>query len=223
MAIISKELGYLYLPAPGAASTTISEYLLKNCKGQWIPENDILDERNCFLVQKKHSTISELLAFKVLDQETLDSLYKFTSTRNPFAHFVAEWKRSRISWISELRNPNSWVFKSPGKLDEIIFAAKHDFSEWIEILFGNRYEAGEKLHLYGDYLKGVDYVIKSENLEQGLQIVLQSINMNTDKKITSFNINAENNLPYWQYYTCRAREIIYSIFEPDFQNFGYIF
>jgi hypothetical protein len=54
MVVISDRFKYLYVAAPGAASTTTSDYLVNHCEGYWLPDEDMLDEKgNRILVQKK--------------------------------------------------------------------------------------------------------------------------------------------------------------------------
>lgn len=223
MAIISTTFNYLYLLAPGAASTTISRYLLEFCDGRWLPNEDILDENGFFLVQKSHSTVEQLLQNQLLPEEELGKLLKFTAVRNPFDEMVSEWHRSRTAWLDELRNPNSWVFKAEGKLDQIIFAAKYDFPDWIEIILGKSYERGFKTHLYKDYIQNADYIIRIESLEDDLKVLFHKLGIAYPNQLESKNVNLSKTQPYWQYYNRRAREIVSQVFEPDLVKFGYIF
>ena len=223
MAIISDKFSYLYLVAPGAASTTVSSYLNKHCDGSWLPKKDVLNGDGHYLVRKKHTTIPELIEGQLLTSEVLDTLFKFTTVRNPFDRVFSQWHRSRVKWSKELEDSESWIYKAPGKAKSIQDTLEYDFSDWVKLRFGKFYKQGVKKHLYADYIDGVDCVIKSENLDVELKGFLEKIGVDSSIEIASKNITPKKDKPYWQYYSREARDIVTSIFEPDIIKFGYSF
>lgn len=224
MAIISHKFNYLYLAAPATGSSTVCNYLLEHCDGSWIPESTILDHHGYCKLGRKHTTIPELIEAQLLTSEALESLFKFTTIRNPFDHLFAEWYRSRVKWSKQLENPDNWIHKSPGKAEKIQKTLNHDFSDWIKLRFGQDYKQGVKKHLHKSYKEGVDYVIKSENLDSDLKNVLKNLGVDTRAEIAAKNITPKKDKkPYWQYYDKEAREIVTSVLEPDLIKFGYTF
>ena len=51
---------------PRTACTAIGELLCERFGGEFIPSHDIVDSRGLILVDKKHSTLSDLLKHKIL-------------------------------------------------------------------------------------------------------------------------------------------------------------
>ena len=72
MAVISKKHNLLFVLNPRTASTALGALLTQNYEGEYIPREDILDDQGMILLQRKHSTISELISNSFLSEEERD-------------------------------------------------------------------------------------------------------------------------------------------------------
>ena len=89
MAIICRKFNLLFIMTPRTACTAIGEFLCEHYSGEFLPAEDILDSRGFISVQKKHSTLAELLAHKLLTAREAKSLLKVAAVRNPFDSLVS--------------------------------------------------------------------------------------------------------------------------------------
>jgi hypothetical protein len=143
--------------------------------------------------------------------------------RNPFEKIFSEWYRSRFKWLRVMRDPNSWIYKYPDKVNSVIEAVENNFSDWVELRYGKKYDRGEKLNFFARYIEGVDYVVKIEELESELRYVLEKLGIDVDIEIVAKNVTLGDKEVYWQHYNRKARDIVSTVFEPDLNRFSYTF
>ena len=89
MAIICRQHGLLFIMTPRTACTAVGDLLCTHYGGEFIPSEDILDSHGFIAVQKKHSTLPELIKHKVLAPKEAKSLLKIAAVRNPFDSLVS--------------------------------------------------------------------------------------------------------------------------------------
>src|SRR5689334_20628322 len=84
MAVICREHKLLFIMTPRTACTAVADLLLTHYGGEYLPAHDVLDSRGRISLQKKHSTLSDLLTNGLLTMKDADGLLKFAAVRNPF-------------------------------------------------------------------------------------------------------------------------------------------
>ena len=131
MAIICRQYGLLFIMTPRTACTAIGDLLCAHYGGEFVPAEDILDAQGFISVQKKHSTLSELIEHKMLTPEEAKSLLKIVSVRNPFDSLVSLYFKQRLKYQPLLADPSSWVNRSIGYAGHMRYAQTHSFSEWV--------------------------------------------------------------------------------------------
>src|SRR5436190_19337881 len=131
MAIICRKYNLLFIMTPRTACTAIGELLCQHYGGEFLPSEDILDSKGFISVQKKHSTLSEILEHKLLAVEEAKSLLKIAAVRNPFDSLVSLYFKQRLKYRPLLGDPTSWVNRSIGYARHMRYAQTHTFNEWV--------------------------------------------------------------------------------------------
>jgi hypothetical protein len=131
MAVICRKHNLLFIMTPRTACTAIGELLCHDYGGEFLPTEDFLDGKGRISVQKKHSTLAELLEHKFLAPEEAKSLFKVASVRNPFDTLVSLYFKQRFKYQPLLDDPDSWVNRSPTYARNMKYAREHSFSRWV--------------------------------------------------------------------------------------------
>src|SRR5438270_9077761 len=131
MAIICRKYNLLFIMTPRTACTAIGELLCERFGGEFIPSDDILDSRGLILVDKKHSTLSDLIKHKILTTEEANSLLKVAAVRNPFDSLVSLYFKQRLKYQPLIADPSSWVNRSIGYAGDMRYAQTHSFKQWV--------------------------------------------------------------------------------------------
>jgi hypothetical protein len=96
MAIICRKYDLLFIMTPRTASTAIGELLCEYYDGEFLPAEDMLGSLGFISVQKKHSTLSQLFAHKLLSEREAKSLVKVAAVRNPFDSLASLYFKQRL-------------------------------------------------------------------------------------------------------------------------------
>src|SRR5437899_5850972 len=131
MAIICRKYNLLFIMTPRTACTAIGELLCEHYAGEFLPAKDILDSRGFISVQKKHSTLSQLLAHNLLTVGEAKSLLKIAAVRNPFDSLVSLYFKQRLKYQPLLSDPSSWVNRSIGDAGQVRYTQTHSFNDWV--------------------------------------------------------------------------------------------
>src|SRR5438552_18142637 len=131
MAIICRKYNLLFIMTPRTACTAIGELLCEHYDGEFLPAEDILNSDGLISVQKKHSTLSELIGHKLLTAAEAKSLLKVAAVRNPFDSLVSLYLKQRFKYDSLLEDSQSWVKRIPGYADSMHYAKTHSFNQWV--------------------------------------------------------------------------------------------
>lgn len=223
MAVISDEHDYLFVMAPRTACTALGNLLVEELDGRWIPPEDILDDDGHILVQRKHSTVPDLVDNGVIPIDRARELFKFTTVRNPFDSLVSLWVKKRGRYQELLDDPDSFVNRIPGFADDIRFVRDHTFTEWIDREFGDILD-GRPRHLYSSFINSVDHIMKFERLQQDFdEVVREHLGLDRRVEIPVHNTTDERDPEYRDYYTPKARRIVERVFRADLERFGYRF
>lgn len=82
---------------PGTGCSSIGSVLLHKLGGEYIPKVDIYSNGNK-IVCHKHTQISELVKYNLLNVIDLGTYLKFATIRNPFDIFATEYQRIVGDW-----------------------------------------------------------------------------------------------------------------------------
>jgi hypothetical protein len=203
--------------------------LLERFGGESIPAADLVGPDGFIRVGRKHCTIKQLLAERLIPPDVSSHFTTVTSVRNPFDSLVSLYVKKRETYHGErfLQDPTSWVHKVRGFVEDMEFCRTHSFDEWVM----RRYSVSslDKLlgrgrrSLYGRYTEGVENVMRFERLQQDFEAVMRRIGVEGDLTIPHFNATQQRRASYQSYYTPEARRTVEYVFKPDLDRYGYTF
>lgn len=220
MAIISRDHKYLFICAPGTGCSAASKALLDHNAGQWLPSEDILDSKKRLSVGYKHSTIKELLSHELLSQEELDSLYTFVTVRNPFDTWVSDWFRYK-RWVKFVDDPTSWIYRNERAKERCRLANEKELGPYIKYLLEDQRDRPQLLN--AKYIARVPNIIRHETLQENLDETMKKLGFPEGAPMERINVSLNRDPDYRTYYDEETRDIIYDVFRPTFDRFGYTF
>ncbi len=197
MATYLKDVNAVYLAAPGTASTSIERMFLDQMGGVYIDAPDAH-----FRYGTRHATLDELIVyFKSAEGGVqkekwgidLQNLQCITSVRNPFSYHYAEWYRNRTKWVDLLLEPDSWVYKQPNKIRQIVTAVKHDFSDWLLNNLGENARRRRQVHVNAEFVATAQYFVRSEHIEADIGDVLSALGIK--RKVKELFLNQTDGVP----------------------------
>lgn len=230
MAIISRQHNYLYILAPRTASTAVSRgVLLDQLDGEWLPAEDILDDRGRFVVQKSHSTVDDLIGHGLLEEQDVEELLVFTTVRNPFDSLASLYTKQQATYQDLLDDEDSFVHRQPGYKAMMRIASAGDFGTWLRMYVNVdrvrqlRYEHHLVRHLYWRYLHHVDVVMRLEHLQSDFDHVLERLGIEEQVQIPRTNVTHEKADDWRDLYTTRTRRLVEKAYREDLTRFSYGF
>src|ERR671925_145410 len=123
MPILSTKHSYLFLMAPATACTAVGEgVLIPSLDGSYFPAHSVVDDAGGIVLRSKHATVSDLKRSGLLSDGQADTLFKFTTVRNPFDALVTRYVRLRTVWRRELSDPDARIHRLPGMAERIRLA-----------------------------------------------------------------------------------------------------
>ncbi len=228
MAIICRQYGLLFIMTPRTACTAIGDLLREHYGGEFIPSEDILDSQGRIHVQKKHSTLRELIESGLLKQDEARRLLKFAAVRNPFDTLVSLYWKQRCKYQPLLEDPNSWVNRvGPLYVKNMRYAQTHSFNRWVWKKC--RRQLAKRLFgvppsMFFDHTHGVDVVMRYETIERDLQGVFERAGIRARVQIPAVNRTEERKeRDYRVCYNRLAAAAVHLAFSDDFKVFGYQF
>ena len=141
---------------------------------------------------------------------------------------VSLYTKQKISYQPLLSDPNSWIYKIPGYVETMKFCQSHSFDEWVI----ERYKPGFRQYmlgrgrksLYSNFTKGVDLVMRFEDIQNDFQKVLKLADVPLDLSIPVFNKTSERSYEgYRSYYTKKTRSIVEYVFQDELIQYEYSF
>lgn len=244
MAVLSREHALLFVCSPRTASTAIANgVVIDRLGGVWVPADRVVTESG-EVVRPKHSTRIQLLSHGVLTDEDLVGITSVCAVRNPFDSLVTHYENCRTRYAGMIeRNEDhraatgvhdmSWVH-DPGStmLADVASALVRDFPDWVDHRYLPRSRRGRlrvamspslprPRHMYGQYLDGIDEVLRYEFLQEDLDRVLGALGIDPIE-IPRRNVTGSKR-DYREYYDDRTRAIVGQAYSLDLERFGYVF
>jgi Sulfotransferase family. len=227
MAIICRKYNLLFIMTPRTACTAIGELLCEHYGGEFLPPEDILDSRGFISVQKKHSTLSDLLAHKLLTAREAKSLLKVAAVRNPFDSLVSLYFKQRLKYQPLLADPSSWVHRSPGYVRSMRYAQRDSFNAWVfRVTYRKIFKRllGLRASMFADHTNGVNEVLRFESIEEDLKNVFNQAGIDWRAQIPSVNRTDEKTgHDYRLFYSRPAALAVAAAFSYDLKTYGYRF
>jgi uncharacterized protein YutE (UPF0331/DUF86 family) len=212
---------------PRTACTAIGELLCEHYDGEFLPAEDILNSDGLISVQKKHTTLRELLAHKLLTAEEAKSLFKVAAVRNPYDSLVSLYLKKRYKYQPLLSDPSSWVNRLPGYTNDMSYCQTHSFNEWSWRMSYKRIIkrlVGLRASIYADYTRGVDVVLRYESIEDDLKNVFKRRGIEWKADIPKVNRTAERpHRDYRSFYSWPAALAVGLAYRHDLKTYGYRF
>jgi hypothetical protein len=212
---------------PRTACTAIGDLLCQQFGGEFVPSEDILDSNGRISIQKKHSTLAQLIEHNILAPEEAKSLLKVAAVRNPFDTLVSLYFKQRFKYQPLLSDPTSWVNRDPTYAKNMRYARTHSFNQWalkkcskqlVKTLLGC------PPSMFADYTKETDVVMRYERIERDLERVFSRVGVNSKAAIPLVNRTAERPDQNYRAYYSRATAIAVSVaFRDDLKTYGYKF
>lgn len=227
MAIICRSFNLLFIMVPRTACTAIGEVLCNHLGGEYLPKEDILNPDGSIYIQKKHSTLAEIIAFDLLGVDEVRSLLKFCSVRNPFDSLVSLYLKKKYKYQPLLADSSSWVHRLPHYERDMRYCQHHTFESWlIKTCWKKSMKRflGFTPSMYDNYTKRMDVVMRYENIQADFSEVLKRIGATTDLTIPIVNQTSERTYPdYQEYYSKYSRSLVRFVYHHDLKKYNYRF
>src|SRR2546423_6182768 len=227
MAIICRQYGLLFIMTPRTACTAIGDLLCTYYGGEFVPSEDILDSQGFITVQKKHSTLSELIKHKLLTPNGAKSLLKIAAVRNPFDSLVSLYFKQRLKYQPLLADPSSWVNRSVGYAGHMRYAQTHTFNEWVlKVSYRKLIKKFLRLRpsMFADYTAGMDVILRYESIETDLKAAFNRARIPWKADLPRVNRTDERaGGDYRSLYTRVSALIVKLAYAYDLKRYGYQF
>lgn len=227
MAIICRKYKLLFIMTPRTACTAIGELLCNQYDGEFLPGEDILDCRGFISVQKKHSTLSQLLSHNLLTESQAKSLLKVAAVRNPFDSLVSLYFKQRLKYQPLLADPSSWVHRLPGYAESMRYAGTHSFDRWVLRASYKKVikrVLGVRSSMFADHTNGADAIIRFESMEEDLKKAFNRVGIDWKADIPNVNRTDERtDRDYRSFYSRSAALAVAAAYSYDLKTYGYRF
>lgn len=227
MAIVCWKHRLLFIMTPRTACTAIGQLLCERYGGEFLPAEDILDEEGFISVQKKHSTLAQLINRRLITSEQAGSLLKFAAVRNPFESLVSLYFKQRYKYQPLLGDPMSWVNRSRGYPEAMRYAAKHSFNQWVFRVCRRKIAKrllGGSPSMFAGFTAGMDMIMRFETLETDLHAVFQRAGLPGDGRIPVSNQTIEKSGEHYRTYYSRAAALAAGFaYSTDVRMYRYAF
>jgi hypothetical protein len=206
---------------PRTACTAVGELLCNEFGGEYLPQEDIIDSKGFIRIQKKHSTLSELLENRLLTEKEASSLLKFACVRNPFDSLVSLYIKKKYKYQPLLSDPLSWVNRLPAYAQDMKFCVDHSFNDWIMKSCAKKVikrALGMKPSMFHEFTEGM------ENINHDFQNVLKAAGISSGASIPVVNRTSERvDADYREYFSPFSRKIVEYVYDNDLKTYGYSF
>lgn len=220
LAILCDDLGLLYLCTAKTGSTSVSDLLLAELGGRWLPAEHIWDGDD-LVVDSKHSSLPDLVDHGLITRARVESLEVALTVRNPFAWVLSGYRyRRRVHReLTELGDSAPGWMRA--RLWDLTDAAELDFDDYVEARYGDAKPDGFERYVDGYMdLPHLTY-LRIEHIDRELNELLGRLGVGW--QVTIPTVNRTEGDGYRSVYTDRSRAIVTATFALDLDMFGYAF
>ena len=227
MAIICRSFGLLFIQAPRTGCTAVEKLLMDRFGGESVPRDNILNADGFVRVQRKHCTVRQLVDEHLIPADYAAHWTTVTTVRNPFDSLVSLYVKKREGYQERLKDPDSWVYKVRGYVQDMEYCRTHTFDEWLARRYSvsavDRLLGRGRRSLYGKYTDGVSIVMRFERLQQDFESLMRQLGVEGDVTVPNVNATRQRSRSYQEYYTADTRRLVEYIFKPELDRYGYTF
>jgi hypothetical protein len=199
---ISEKYQFLFIHIPKCAGTSIESFF------GYDYDNKLCFEHNFNNIgHPKHLTLNNYE--KILNEESIKKIFKFTIIRNPFDRIVSAYNYSLYSDKIYWNGRNDYDYKKS-------LLSFENFIKQFKIKIPNSFD-----HFIETKENKMDYIIRFENINDNFKELCNILNIK-DKNLP-FENKTPNRKNYRDYYDNKTKDIIYSIFEKDLKKYNYDF
>jgi hypothetical protein len=220
LALLCDDLGLLYLCTAKTGSTSVSDLLLAELGGRWLPPQHIWDDGE-LVVDSKHSSLADLVDHELITRDRLESLTVALTVRNPFAWVLSGYRyRRRVHrQLTDLGDAAPDWMRS--RTWDLVDAAELDFDGYVAARYGNAKPDGFERYVDG-YLDLPDLqFLRIEHIDDELNRLLGGLGVGWTVTIPTANQTEGDS--YRSVYSDRSRAIVSESFALDLDMFGYEF
>ncbi len=201
MAVYCDQSRLLFIGNKRTGSTAIGRGLVEHCGGAYVPAQVLhIDGRR---ISKRHATLALLVEHGLLPRPVTDMLV-FTVVRNPFDSLVSKWTKLR---------------HRPNRSGSVVAREQWSFERWIRHWHD---EVPEGFSLHGPYVEGANVILHFENLDAGLEEVLDRADA-PRFALPKVNTTSHREPDYRRYYTDETRRLVEEVLAEDLETHGYAF
>lgn len=251
MAIVCHDLKLVFIMVPGTGCSVVGKVLTEQFGGEYLPDRDII-QGGRVVHQRKHNSLPQLLRDGLVDKELLNDYTVAATVRNPYDHFVTYYQRLVGDWHeNSLGVQRRMVERRRASMTDREYSANIEvlerksiradrrrrllkaagFNMWLArtVLRSSAKTAKSAEHVdearrdvLFPMLEGVDVVMRSERLEEGLNELLRS--QGADVKVDLPRLNTTpGKKPYTAYYSGLSVRLVEKLFQRQLDEFGYGF
>jgi hypothetical protein len=212
MAILSRELGVLFIQTPHTGSTAIGKLLREHLGGVRIPAEPPASGGGDGTV--KHATLEELMTRGQITAEDRSGLVVAAGVRNPWDHVVTAFMRAQSGqgkWKGQRTAPREL-----------------DFEAWVRARYAPsllKRVRGQMPHRPKDYLSGVDQIIRYEHLQEDFDELMRRVDA-PPVEVPRVNVTTakEEAAQHWStYFSPASRAIVADAYADWIERFSYRF
>ncbi len=211
MAILSRDLGVLFIQTPHTGSTAIGKLLRERFAGVRIPPAPGSGAGDGTV---KHATLDEILAAGLITAEDRAGLVVAAGVRNPWDHVVTVFMRARSgqgNWKGRRTEPREL-----------------EFEPWVRSRYApdlRQRVRGQAAHRPKDYISGADHIIRFEHLQDDFDGLMRRVDA-SPAEVPRVNVTAakEEAASHWSsYYSPASQAIVAEAYRDWIEHFGYRF
>lgn len=217
MAILSQELGLLFIQTPHTGSTAVARLLIRRSGGVRLPTKDQRKLNPPSVVPHHHATLRQLMDGGVVTRDQRGGLIVAAGARNPFDLLVSEYVRTTSA--TQTRSDGSVIRKA---------AAPAEFPAWLRWRLRPRWQRrlrGKRYAALRDHTDGADEVVRFEHLQEDFDALMKRVgSVPMEVAVINATVGRQRDRRHYSaFYGPDERKAVESVYAAWLDRFGYGF